>query len=349
MKRHKRYLPKYKKEHHDRIHRRDAIRAAVAAGIILVLMAVVALLICRWENQTYAARGGTEEVSFTEEGERPDIVYNGETYTPKQQVESYLFMGIDVEGPVVSVPGNFNGGQADAQFLIVIDNENETWQLLRLNRDSIVSVPVLDLKGNVIGYEQQQLALAHAYGDGTYVSCENTVRTVSALLGDQPINGYASLNMDGISVFNDAIGGVTVTITSDFTAVDPTLVEGETITLNGQQAFEFVRTRKDVDDQSNLARMERQRVYLEATKSQLMTLADEDIIRIYDDMSDYVVTDMGSKNFLDLAEKLKSYQEKPELTIDGINQIENEHVAYMLDEDSLQKVVLELFYQKENS
>ena len=166
------------------------------------------------------------------------------------------------------------------------------------------------------------------------------------LLGGAQIDGYAALNMDGIAIVNDAIGGVTVTITSDFTAVDPTLVEGETITLDGQQAMEFVRTRKGVDDQTNLARMERQRQYLEAMKPQLLALREEDIIRVYDALSDYLLTDLGSQEILDLAEKMQTYEELPELTIQGVNEVQNGHMAYILDQDHLQQVILELFYQE---
>ena len=314
--------------------------------MLILVSAVVLWGIRGWETSTYAASGGqTSQASW----EKSVITWNGVTYTSKQRVEAYLLMGIDVTGPVVSSPGNYNGGQADAQFLLVLDNEAQTWQLLRLNRDSMVDVSVLDLRGDVIGYERQQLALAHAYGDGTNNSCQNTVNTVSMLLGGAPINGYAALNMDGIALFNDAIGGVTVTITSDFTAVDPTLVEGETITLNGQQAMEFVRTRMDVDDQTNLARMERQRIYLDAMKPQLLALSEEDIIQVVDAVDDYLVTNIGSQAMLNLAEKLKDYQELPELTIDGENTIEDEHVAYILDEDSLQQVILQLFYQKQEN
>ena len=329
---------------HSRVHRRDAIRAVAAAFLVILASAVILWEIRGWETSTYGASGGqTSQASW----EKSEITWNGVTYTPKQQVEAYLLMGIDVTGPVVSTSGNYNGGQADAQFLLVLDNEAQTWQMLRLNRDSMVDVPVLDLKGEITGYEYQQLALAHAYGDGTNNSCQNTVDAVSMLLGDAPIDGYAALNMDGIAPFNDAIGGVTVTITSDFTAVDPTLVEGETITLNGQQAMEFVRTRKDVDDQTNLARMERQRIYLEAMKLQLMTLNEENIVQVVDAVDDYLVTNIGSQTILNLAEKLKNYQELPELTIGGENTIEDEHIAYILDADSLQQVILQLFYQKQ--
>lgn len=328
--------------HHSRIHRRDAVRAAVAVGVVLLLLIAAMVIIHRWEDDTYAASGEARYSS----PEQEEIIYDGVIYTPKEQVEAYLFMGVDLTGPVASTPGAYNGGQADAQFLLVLDNEAQTWQMLRLNRDSMVEIPVLDLKGNIIGYERQQLALAHAYGDGVKLSCQNAVDAVSMLLGDVTIDGYASLNMDGIAILNDAIGGVTVTITSDFTAVDPTLVEGETITLNGQQAFEFVRTRWYVDDQTNLARMERQQIYLEALKPKLLTLSEGDMIRVYDAVSNYVVTNMSSRDFLELAEKMKDYQEGPELTIEGTNEQQGEFVAYVLNEDSLQQSILKLFYQK---
>ena len=329
--------------HHSRVHRRDAVRAAAVAGAVLLVLAVALYGIRWWENRTYAASG---ESAISRE--KPDLTYDGVVYAAKQQVEAYLLMGIDVTGPVVSTPGAYNGGQADAQFLLVLDNEAQTWRMLRLNRDSMVDVPVLDLRGNVIGYERQQLALAHAYGDGTNNSCQNTVDAVSMLLGGASIDGYAALNMDGIGIVNDAIGGVTVTITSDFTAVDPTLAEGETITLNGEQAMEFVRTRKDVDDQTNLARMERQRVYLEAMKPQLMALSDEEIIRVMDAVTDYLVSNIGSQAVLNLAAKLRDYQELSELTIAGENTIEDGHWAYILDEDSLQQVILQLFYDEKS-
>ena len=329
--------------HHSRVHRRDAVRAAAVAGAILLVLAAALYGIRWWENRTYAASG---ESAISRE--KPDLTYDGVVYAAKRQVEAYLLMGVDVTGPVVNTPGAYSGGQADAQFLLVLDNEAQTWQLLRLNRDSMVDVPVLDLRGNVIGYERQQLALAHAYGDGTNNSCQNTVDAVSMLLGGAPIDGYAALNMDGIGIVNDAIGGVTVTITSDFTAVDPTLAEGETITLNGEQAMEFVRTRKDVDDQTNLARMERQKVYLEAMKPQLMALSDEEIIRVMDAVNDYLVSNIGSQAVLNLAAKLRDYRELPELIIAGENTIEDSHWAYILDEDSLQQVILQLFYDEKS-
>ena len=124
--------------HHSRVHRRDAARAAAAAALLALVLLAALFGISRWERQAYAPGGGS--TAAASHGQ-PDITWNGTVYTPKQQVEAYLLMGIDVTGPVTSRPGNYNGGQADAQFLLVLNNETQTWQLLRLNRDSMVDVP----------------------------------------------------------------------------------------------------------------------------------------------------------------------------------------------------------------
>lgn len=166
------------------------------------------------------------------------------------------------------------------------------------------------------------------------------------MLGDQTIDGYMALNMDAVAILNDMVGGVPITITSDLTAVDPSLVEGETVTLQGEQALTFVRSRKDVDDETNLARMERQRQYLTALESQLSQQDEEFILRAYDAVFDYMVTDMGSATVVDLGEKMQIYEEQPLLTIAGQPGTDAEGSAtYTLDTDSLQQTILTLFYQ----
>ena len=92
-----------------------------------------------------------------------------------------------------------------------------------------------------------------------------------------------------------------------------------------------------------------QDVYLEAMKPQLLALTDEQILQAVEAVSDYLVSNIDSQTVLELAKKLKNYQELPELTIDGTNTIEDEHVAYILDEDSLQQVILQLFYQEQEN
>ena len=170
---------------------------------------------------------------------------------------------------------------------------------------------------------------------------------VSNMLGGKTIDGYVALNMDAVAILNDMVGGVPVTITSDFTDIDPSLQEGETITLQGQQALVFVRSRKGVDDETNLSRMERQRQYLAALEEKMAQQDEEFVIRAYDAVSDYMVTDMGSGTVAELGEKMKTYEELPFLTIAGESGTDEEGSAtYTLDQDSLQQAIMSLFYER---
>ena len=331
-----------------KISRRDLLKAASAvilSGAALGGGAYLLQLLDDEQSQTNTAGSYTTNDHRTQ-AELRELTYKGKTYRQKADVESYLFLGIDVMGPAVGTQSYIAGGQADAQMLLVLDNEARTWQLLQINRDSMVEVPVISMMGTVPYTIVQQIALAHAYGNGREQSCENNVTAVSMMLDDQPIDGYFSLNMGGVGILVDLIGGVTLAITSDFSAVDPTLVEGETITLNGEQAFEYIRTRKDVDDQTNLARMGRQRQFLKAFEEQVRDMDPDFAVTAYDALSEYVITDIASGTAVDIADRLKSYTELPVLTIDGENTVEDGYWAYYLDEDSLQQTVLQLFYEE---
>jgi uncharacterized protein YqeY len=66
-------------------------------------------------------------------------------------------------------------------------------------------------------------------------------------------------------------------------------------------------------------------------------------------MMNYVVTDVGSKIITQLADKMKVYDEKEELSIQGESKIVDGYMNYILDEDSLQSVILQLFYEEKES
>lgn len=335
------------RDHRDRhLSRRDFFRAAGAAALALAALGWGGYALQRWDAagaEPPATGSGSDHRApvYLEE-----VTVAGRTYRQKKNVESYLFLGIDVMGKAVGTESYIAGGQADAQMLLVLDNEAETWQLLQINRDSMVEVPVLSMMGTVPYTIRQQIALAHAYGNGREQSCENNLRAVSMLLGDQPIDGYFSLTMGGVGVLVDLVGGVPITVTSDLSAADPTLVEGQTVTLNGEQALAYVHTRQNVDDQTNLARMDRQRQFLRAFEEQVRQLDPSFVVTAYQAASDYIITDLSSGQAVNIAARLQQYTQLPVLTIDGENTVEDGYWAYYLDEDSLQQTILQLFYQE---
>lgn len=339
------------KQRHTRVRLPDILKMAGIVGVACLVIAGSVWGFAKWQNSrqqpatipTATAEPTTTTVDNTTE--ETQLPYEG--YVPKEKLKSYLFMGIDRDGPAKSNQSYIDGGQADVQFLLVVDEESQTWQILHINRDSIVDVPVLGITGHAIRTEKQQIALAHAYGDGTADSCRNARKAVSNMLGGQQIDGYLALNMGGISVLNDFVGGVTVTIESDFSEIDPSLVMGQTITLNGEQAYNFIRSRKDVGDQTNLSRMQRHRQYMEGLSDKLASLDDEEILRGYDAVFDYMVTDIGSKTMTELVDMLQTYTQLDTLTIDGTSYLDEEDCnAYALDEESLTDAILQLFYTK---
>lgn len=326
---------------------RDALRALGVVAMIAIVFGIVLFLIGRWQRRIFTVETAEESAIDSGEDETECIEYEGSTYVRKESVSAYLILGIDVSGPVRSNKSYIGGGQADLQLVVVVDWQEETWQILQLNRDTMTDVPVLGVMGDVVSTQYEQLCLAHSYGDGLEDSCINNVNTVSALLGGQKIDGYVSLNIDGVAILNDAVGGVTLTVQSDFSEVDESLVEGETITLTGEQAVTYVRSRRGVDDQTNLSRMVRQRQYMKALVAQCRTVGEEILLEAYDVLSDYLVTDMGSRGLTELMQTMEEYTELETLTIDRESYLDDTGAnAYELDSDSLQRTILQLFYEQ---
>ena len=331
-----------------RISRRDFFKAAGLTVATLAALGGGAYALQRWDdsqNAVSVADTGPGN-DHREAAQLKELTYKGKNYRQRPELETYLFMGIDTMGAAVGVNSYAGGGQADVQIVAVLDHEARTWQALQLNRDSIVRVPVLGVGGDIVAYEDEQLALAHYYGNGREQSCENTVLAVSMLLGDQPIDGYMAVNMDAVGILTDLVGGVTLTVTSDFSAIDPSLMQGETITLTGEQALIYVRSRANIDDETNLARMNRQRQYMTALEEKLMQKDANFVVEAYDALADYMVTDIASGTAAEIGERMQDYTQLEVLTIDGENVVEGEHWAYYLDEDSLQETILQLFYNE---
>lgn len=104
--------------------------------------------------------------------------------------------------------------------------------------------------------------------------------------------------------------------------------------------------RKGVDDQTNLACMGRQRQFLKAFGKQVKDMDPDFAVTVYEALSNYVITDIASSTAVDIADRLKSYEELSLLIIDGENTMVDNYWAYYLDEDSLQQTILQLFYEE---
>ncbi len=276
------------------------------------------------------------------------VVYNGVEYFPRQDISTFLLAGIDRSGKVEPSNSYNNSGAADMLALLVFDDTDKTFRVLMLNRDTMLEVPVLGVNGQPAGSVYGQLALAHTYGTGMSDSCENVKSAIAELLGFRAVDYYMSMNMDTVSVLADAVGGVPVTVTDDFSAVDPQLPMGEVL-LTGKQALTFVQSRRGVGDQLNVSRMERHKTFMNGfMKAVDQKLAENDkfSLDVYESISDYIVTDCSVNTFSSLLERCSDYELKEIVSPAGENVKGEEYMEFNVDKTALKELVLRLFYSE---
>ncbi len=276
------------------------------------------------------------------------IQVDGAWYEPKDNIRTLLFIGVDEAEELNETEGYRNNGQSDVLVLCVFDLDNKSYQALQINRDTVSEIPIIDVLGQDAGQFSGQLALAYTYGSGMEDSGRNTVKAVSQFLGGVKIDDYAALSINGIQVLNDAVGGVTVTIEDDFSAVDEAFVMGETITLHGKQAETFVRSRGQMGEPTNINRMSRQCTYMNAWLSQAHGAWETDtdfIATTVLQLSGYLVSNLSVYGMSDYADMAFQYTNGGILQMEGETAVVNGFMEFYPDKEKLQKQVVELFYQ----
>ena len=240
-----------------------------------------------------------------------------------------------------------NNQQADFLLVLVIDEQAQTCTPIQLNRDTMTQIQILGVTGEPAGTFTGQLALAHTYGSGEEDSCENQVLAVSNLLYGMEIDHYISMTMDGVALLNDLVGGVTVEVMDDFSGIDDTLVQGETVTLLGEHALTYVRSRGGLEDSTNLHRMERQRQYLAGLQEQMKKASQEVgfTLDVLMQLNEYLVSDCTINQLSALMENLNTYEVGEILTTQGEAKVGEEFMEFTVDEEALQQLVMDVFYE----
>ncbi len=325
------------------MHRKGLTKGLFLAAVLILILVMLYSGLQILES-TVLQTGGR----LAQTAERKTVVYEGREYYPRQDITVVMLLGIDNDGPVRDSGTYNNTGGADMVTLLIFDEKTRKCDLLVLNRDSMVEMPVLGFSGRPAGTLYGQLALSHTYGSGLEDSCENTRTTVSDMLLGARIDYYFSMNMDGIGILNDAVGGVEVTVQDDFSEIDPTLVMGQTIRLNAQQAVHFVRSRQGVGEGLNLGRMERHEQYMRSFVSLLKDNLETNPLyasQLLAMVSEYTVTDCSVAVLNRLATDYGDYTLGRIVSPEGENVMGEKYYEFHLDEKALEKLAIELFFE----
>ena len=319
---------------------------------IVILLACVALLAALIAGASLMAKKDAEapiENAGTAQNaavKQESLTYDGQEYPMKPHLQTVLLIGTDAleayEEKTEGVKPFYNYHQADFLSLVVLDTDNNTAEILQLNRDTMTDVPWLDVLGEYGGTEFKQLCLAYNYGDGGMKSCKNTVSAVSGLLFDAPIDHYIQIPMTAIGVLNDLVGGVPVTIEEDMTVIDPAFTKGAAVWLDGVQAEKFVRARMALENDTNLARMKRQRQYLDSFQKRAREAFNSDsefMVKLMEKLSEFLQSDLTAQQLSDLVTRLDNSEISPIRYAEGELKLGEQYYEFYPAEASLWAMV----------
>lgn len=279
------------------------------------------------------------------------VKYKGEIYAYKEDILTFLVMGIDKNSDVKEVAEGTDGGQADALFLAVVDATDKSIKIIGINRNSMTDIKIYDEDGEYVDTVKAQIAVQHGFGNGMEESCEYQKEAVEKLFYGLPIHGYAAINMSAISTINDAVGGVDVKVLEDLTKKDKSLIEGEQVHLMGESAFWYLKYRDtDIFGSSDL-RLARQKQYLSSFIDAAKKAAKEDIsvvLDLYQAVTPQMVTDISLDEVAYLAPILLEYRfhEDSFRTMAGETVMGEKFEEFYPDDTALYEMILEVFYEK---
>lgn len=319
-----------------------------AKKIIYVIVVIVLILIVGFFLMLHSRQKKAQDEVLAEskvsQASTNEIEWNGKKYTYNDQLINILFLGIDKAEDIDSsyMPGD--AGQADCIMLLSLNKETKEARILQINRNTMTKVDVYSSDGESYGAIDAQLATQYAYCIGGSRSCWATEKTVKNLLYNLPINGYLALSVDGIAEINDAIGGVTVTMTDADAQINPEFQSGQAICLKGEKAETYVRYRDTEQFDSNSDRMRRQVSYITAMIRQMRSRGGSAMYDILSPFLDrYIVTDLDS----DQIDALSSYNYLTDEVqyLPGESVMGEKYEEFHVNEDQLQEQLIETYYK----
>ena len=177
---------------------------------------------------------------------------------------------------------------------------------------------------------------------------------MSRILYGVPIDKYFALNLEGIKPINDAVGGVTLTALYDIPNAG--ITKGKEVTLKGDMAEAYVRSRDMDRATAAYERGERQMQYVKAFANQVLGAVKSDfnvVSDLYNTATKYSQTNITLNNATYLAQLMlsknitgfESYSLKGETTLHPLpSNPEIINAQFVPDEDAMMELVLEVFY-----
>ncbi len=233
-----------------------------------------------------------EVVEFEGKAEADEAIeanLNDNTLWYNSQVYNILLVGVDLgEEEKVMFEGAYLP-RSDSMMILSINSSKNIINLVSLSRASYVSIP---------GHGNKRLNTAHAYGGAKML-----VQTVEENYKIK-IDRYITVDMANFPLLINALGGVSVDLTSAEAGIVIGSATSGTYNLNGDQALAYSRIRSIDNDRT---RTSRQRKVIEAIATKFRQSSIKTLISLVDDVLPMVTTNFTKTEIISQAAKAPTY------------------------------------------
>lgn len=316
---------KRRRRRRSRRRRTNPARALLILALVAVVVVGAFVGLHKYEQSRYHTnRGETSEYFY----EDTQIEVDGVEYKSKRDLTSILLEGV--------TGSEDSGEKVEMLILFLLDHKQQTIRWMQLDPHTVLA------SGGIL-----RDALPDEGDDRERAKA--VMETVADLLGTK-IELYLSLDLDRMGVLNHALNGIELTLSGDYSAYDPAMTAGATLTLSDAQAELYMNPSVSLADDTCAARMQRQQQFLLAALKALEREAkkDTDVLnRFYDELGEIMVTNVRPARMLNEAARARAYAiAQPEL-LPGAESVSADGAKrYELDSAQIQSWVLEVFYNR---
>lgn len=289
------------------------------------------------------------------------VTYGDDVYEYNQECMNFIIMGIDRSGELDKETklSDWSAGQADAIFLISLDNRNKKISVIGIPRNSMVDVEIYNEQEECIDTIYNQICLQYGYAGGGELGLQKMKDSVSGMLYDLPIHGACAVSYDAIGVVAERLGGIEVTLSEDMTELKKDYVVGSKVLLTKKNIIPYLRYRDNTKLGSPTTRLTRQKEFLRTAMAKTIQEIKQRpaiVSEIYQAIIPYMNTDITLDKAVYLAAEALDYSitdssfyqltgVDKQVDFENAKKAEDFYDDYYLDEEKLKEMVMEVFYQ----
>lgn len=181
-------------------------------GEIMIIMAVMAVVLIAREmnirNNIIGIAMHNDKTINNETRQRYEktLIFEEQEYTYKNKLINILVIGIDGQGELKDkvIPGE--GEKTEFLFLLSLDKEKQNYKMIPIPGTLITEIYHYDKTGMIEEKLEGQLCQQYAWNIGGQQSCIAVKRMISRMFPDILIDGYLTINEEGIRKMAEIVG-----------------------------------------------------------------------------------------------------------------------------------------------